>query len=141
MRLTFLLANHFIMAKYSLSGKFSNVAIRKPTVQSSTFSNYFGASSHAVDGNSNNQYYGMSCTRTEEEQNPWWRVDLQKETEVFEVKVVNRGDCCGSRLNGFEIRVGMLHFLLIFRITLAHQRLWSLSKIPIWYDKAYFHTS
>ena len=100
--------------KIFFSGKFDNVAIRKPTVQSSTPSSYFGASSHAVDGNSNNQYYGMSCTRTKEEQNPWWRVDLGRETEVFEVKVVNRGDCCGSRLYGFEIRVGMFDSFLVF---------------------------
>ena len=67
-----------------------------------------------MDGNSNNQYYGLSCTRTNEEQNPWWRVDLEQETEVFEVNVVNRGDCCGSRLYGFEIRVGMFDFFLAF---------------------------
>ena len=43
----------------------------------------------------------MSCF-----QNPWWRVDLRQVEPVNEVYIVNRGDCCGDRLNPFEIRVG-----------------------------------
>ena len=39
-------------------------------------------------------------------QNPWWRVDLEQVEPVNEVYIVNRGDCCGFRLNPFEIRVG-----------------------------------
>ena len=39
-------------------------------------------------------------------QNPWWRVDLGRVKPVNEVYIVNRGDCCGDRLNPFEIRVG-----------------------------------
>eukprot|EP00794_Sanderia_malayensis_P000591 gene591-1251_t len=86
--------------------KFENVALKHPTAQSSTHSQWFGKSANAVDGNPNNNYDYASCTRTTNEPGPWWRVDLQAEKEVFEVKVVNRGDCCGSRLNGFEIRIG-----------------------------------
>ena len=37
---------------------------------------------------------------------PWWRVDLEQVEPVNEVYIVNRGDCCGDRLNPFEIRVG-----------------------------------
>ena len=39
-------------------------------------------------------------------QNPWWRVDLEQVEPVNEVYIVNRVDCCGDRLNPFEIRVG-----------------------------------
>ena len=39
-------------------------------------------------------------------QNPWWRVDLEQVEPVNEVYIVNRVDCCGFRLNPFEIRVG-----------------------------------
>ena len=38
--------------------------------------------------------------------NPWWRVDLEQVEPVNEVYIVNRVDCCGDRLNPFEIRVG-----------------------------------
>jgi len=43
----------------------------------------------------------------------WWRVDLLQVEPVSEVYIVNRGDCCGYRLNNFEILVGRLAFLLI----------------------------
>ena len=65
-------------------------------------------SSRAVDGDSRTTF-GSSCTHTEagvEFQNPWWRVDLGQLEPVNEVYIVNRGDCCGDRLNPFEIRVG-----------------------------------
>ena len=65
-------------------------------------------SSRAVDGDSQTSYR-LSCIHTEESisfQNPWWRVDLEQVEPVNEVYIVNRGDCCGERLNPFEIRVG-----------------------------------
>ena len=101
------------------AAKFENVALNRPTEQSSTLGQYYGKSAHAVDGNSNNRIYGASCTRTNNEANPWWRVDLEQERNVFEVKVVNRGDCCGSYLTGFQVRIGELipslfHINIIF---------------------------
>ena len=47
-----------------------------------------------------------NCTHTLEDNSPWWRVDLGRVEPVAEVNIVNRGDCCGDRLNGAEIRVG-----------------------------------
>ena len=79
-----------------------NVALLKPTNQSSTFSTY--NSSKAVDGGTNTQV--AHCTQTLVTTNPWWRVDLGREEPVAEVRILNRGDCCGERLNGAEIRVG-----------------------------------
>ncbi|XP_044165883.1 receptor-type tyrosine-protein phosphatase mu-like isoform X8 [Acropora millepora] len=64
-------------------------------------------SSRAVDGNSQTTW--GSCTHTLAYvffQNPWWRVDLEQVEPLNEVYIVNRGDCCGKRLNPFEIRVG-----------------------------------
>ena len=64
-------------------------------------------SSNAVDGNSQTTF--ASCTHTQKDvdfQNPWWRVDLGQVERVNEVYIVNRGDCCGDRLNPFENRVG-----------------------------------
>ena len=61
----------------------------------------------AVDGNSDT-FFWASCTETmgDDFRNPWWRVDLEQVEPVNEVYIVNRGDCCGDRLNPFEIRVG-----------------------------------
>lgn len=94
------------LSAMTCGAKFENVALNRPTEQSSTLGQYYGKSAHAVDGNSNNRIYGASCTRTNNEANPWWRVDLEQERNVFEVKVVNRGDCCGSYLTGFQVRIG-----------------------------------
>ena len=79
-----------------------NLAYLKYTNQSSAFSD----ASYAVDGNSNTNFHDGSCTHTLTEKQPWWRVDLGNVELVNEVYVVNRGDCCGNRLNPFEIRVG-----------------------------------
>ena len=82
-----------------------NLAYQKNTDQSSTL-NDIGVSSNVVDGNSNTNFGGGSCAHTLDGKQPWWRVDLGKVELVNEVYVVNRGDCCGDRLNPFEIRVG-----------------------------------
>ena len=65
-----------------------------------------------MDGDSNTRWTGGSCAHTLDEKQPWWRVDLGNVELVNEVYVVNRGDCCGNRLNPFELRVGELTFLV-----------------------------
>ena len=62
------------------------------------------AASNAVDGDRGTDI--SKCTHTKEEHTPWWRVDLGRLQPVAEVNIVNRGDCCGDRLDGAEIRVG-----------------------------------
>ena len=81
-----------------------NLAFMKPTTQSSTLGSY--ASKNAVDGNRGTSI--GTCTHTDDSgsTNPWWRVDLGRVEPVSELFIVNRGDCCGGRLNDFEIRVG-----------------------------------
>ena len=54
-----------------------DLAFKKKTEQSSTA--YNGFSSRAVDENYSSQYNDKSCTHTNKEQNPWWRVDLGRE--------------------------------------------------------------
>ena len=80
----------------------SNIALLKPTNQSSTLWPY--PASNAVDGNRGTSI--SKCTHTLEDNSPWWRVDLGGVEPVAEVNILNRGDCCGARLNGAEIRVG-----------------------------------
>ncbi|XP_074612317.1 uncharacterized protein LOC141866677 isoform X1 [Acropora palmata] len=83
-----------------------NLAFQKPTKMIG--GTPWKPGSRAVDGDSRTSFEKY-CTHTEEGvgfQNPWWRVDLEKVEPVNEVYIVNRGDCCGDRLNPFEIRVG-----------------------------------
>ena len=81
-----------------------NLARGKPARQSTT--GYGGNAAKAVDGNTNTRYNKRSCTHTHRASNSWWRVDLQRSSNIQKVKVFNRGDCCGNRLRNFEVRVG-----------------------------------
>ncbi|XP_048036535.1 fucolectin-like [Megalobrama amblycephala] len=82
-----------------------NIALGAKTVQSST-NIFLGASHHAVDGNSNPNYLLGSCTHTNMEHNPWWRVDLMGVYSINKVTITNRGDCCGEWISGAQIRIG-----------------------------------
>jgi hypothetical protein len=84
-------------------GKEANVALGRPTKQSTNYNSVYLAK-NAVDGSfaTNIKY----CTHTQTQTDPWWYVDLGCERTVAKVTVTNRGDCCGSRLNGFKIAVG-----------------------------------
>jgi hypothetical protein len=75
----------------------------RATAQSST--GWGGEAARAIDGNVNSDYRGNSCTHTEHNYAPWWQVDLGAATIVTAVKVTNRGDCCGGRLNGLQVTV------------------------------------
>jgi len=63
-----------------------------------------GRSSRAIDGNSEASWRGGSCTHTRS-RNSWWQVDLGSSHSIEAVKVTNRGDCCGNRLNGFKVEL------------------------------------
>ncbi|XP_050960134.1 fucolectin-like isoform X2 [Labeo rohita] len=82
-----------------------NLALGAKTDQSSTFP-FFGLAKHAVDGNSNSNYFLGSCTHTFMEHSPWWRVDLGGVYKISRVTITNRGDCCGEWISGAQIRIG-----------------------------------
>ena len=46
-----------------------------------------------------------SCTHTNNDAVAWWNVDLGVSASILEVRITNRGDCCGGRLSGFDILV------------------------------------
>ncbi|XP_048057793.1 uncharacterized protein LOC125275137 [Megalobrama amblycephala] len=81
-----------------------NLALYAKAVQSSTAR--LGAAQHAVDGNRNSDANKGSCTHTNSEFNPWWRVDLGNVYSINKVTITNRGDCCKERLKGAQIRIG-----------------------------------
>ncbi len=65
------------IADSCISNTFSDIALGKTAVQSSTKHN--GFASRAVDGNYKFHWSDKSCTHTDNERDPWWRVDLGKE--------------------------------------------------------------
>ncbi|XP_026117594.1 uncharacterized protein LOC113096424 [Carassius auratus] len=76
-----------------------NVATWGTADQSTLYGNYWYAQ-YALDGLS------YTCTHTEWQTDPWWRLDLMKTYSVNRVTITNRPDCCESRINGAEIRIG-----------------------------------
>ncbi|XP_070537457.1 uncharacterized protein [Ptychodera flava] len=81
-----------------------NLASDKIASQSSIYA--YGSAIKAIDGDKTNDYSGRSCTHTQKEYQPWWKVDLGGEYEIHKVIITNRADCCGDRLYGAVVRVG-----------------------------------
>ena len=73
---------------YSTALRLGNLALSGPTWQSSI--THDGVPSRAVDGNTDPVYNGLSCTHTENEDHPWWAVDLGQTYELSTVTVTNR---------------------------------------------------
>ncbi|KAL6108858.1 uncharacterized protein ACO6RY_12114 [Pungitius sinensis] len=65
-----------------------------------------GLPERAIDGNRASEWGQGSCTHTEGQAKPWWRLDLLKTYNIDTVTITNRKDCCHERINGAEIRIG-----------------------------------
>ncbi|XP_059195895.1 fucolectin-like [Centropristis striata] len=82
----------------------ANIARGGKVTQSSVAWN--GVPERAIDGKRDNIYSQSSCSHTNHDQNPWWRLDLLKTYKINSVTVTNRKDCCHDRIKGAEIRIG-----------------------------------
>uniref|UniRef100_A0A3Q4GZP9 Si:ch73-359m17.2 n=1 Tax=Neolamprologus brichardi TaxID=32507 RepID=A0A3Q4GZP9_NEOBR len=76
----------------------------KASVQSST-SGTVGIAGKAVDGNRDANYQSGSCTLTNAESDPWWRVDLVNVYTIGTVMITNRQEL-ENGLDGAEIWIG-----------------------------------
>ncbi|KAM4688886.1 uncharacterized protein O3C94_006985 [Discoglossus pictus] len=84
-----------------------NLARNGESTQSSDFKYaIMGYAKNAIDGKSDGNYHSGSCTHTNQDSNPWWKVDLKQSYKVQTIVVANRQDCCSDRLKGAEVRVG-----------------------------------
>src|SRR5262249_55935006 len=81
----------------------ANLALGKTATQSSTA--FGGDAARAVDGNVDGDFFAGSVTSTEHEAQAWWQVDLGAMTDIGEVVIYNRTDCCSERLADFDVLV------------------------------------
>ncbi|XP_073693717.1 uncharacterized protein [Garra rufa] len=81
-----------------------NLATGKTVTQSSTFGTWLAH--QAIDLNPGFKQPGSSCSSTNSQTNPWWRVDLRYIYRISTVVITNRLDCCPERINGAEIHIG-----------------------------------
>ena len=83
-----------------------NVALNKVAKQSTT--DFEGAASRAVDGNTDGAYAKGSQTHTTSQNNPYWEVDLGQEYPIDSVVIWNRTENDGAfvnRMAGFTLTV------------------------------------
>ena len=75
-----------------------NLAPGGTATQSSTYRDkkHLCVAELAIDGNTHDRLDKQSCTQTNEETEPWWKVTFKNVILVKEVLIVNRGDCCGK---------------------------------------------
>lgn len=110
--------------------------------QSST--NESAAAGRAVDGNRDSNFTHNSCTLTQTQSYPWWRVDLEGMYMMNTIILTNREDD-ESALNGAEIWIGeslKMNDGRTFRYTLwsitlaSRNHFWSfnLSFFPLWHE-------
>ncbi|KAM4693443.1 fucolectin-like [Discoglossus pictus] len=84
--------------------RYRNVALQGTATQSSLYENCMA--SNAIDDNLDSHLHHGSCSTTKNEFAPWWRVNLLRSHKINQVRITNRNDCCGERLNGAEILIG-----------------------------------
>ncbi|KAM4601252.1 uncharacterized protein ACJ7VT_021044 isoform 1-T1 [Polymixia lowei] len=80
-----------------------NLALQGKATQSSLYT--MGIPDNAIDGNRASKWDLASCTHTQQDYNPWWRLDLRKTHKIFTINITNRKGQ-SQRLNGAEIRIG-----------------------------------
>ncbi len=76
----------------------TNLALNKTATQASNYSTTATANK-AVDGNTDGNFYNNSVTHTACGTQDWWQVDLGQVSNITQVKLWNRTDCCADRLN------------------------------------------
>jgi len=92
------------MGVFSQIGTLNLALNRGPnTWQSSTLSG--AASGRAVDGDTNSNFGGGSCTLTQKAYGNFWAVDLGRSYDIGAVVIYNRQDCCANRLGGVQVAV------------------------------------
>jgi len=80
-----------------------NIASAGVATQSGTYGGGYEAA-NAIDGRTHPNYW-ISMAITDNAPNSWWQVQLAETVRMYEVRLVNREDCCWVRLSNFRVSV------------------------------------
>tara|TARA_R110001583_G_scaffold41891_1_gene133121 strand:- start:15106 stop:15675 length:570 start_codon:yes stop_codon:yes gene_type:complete len=84
----------------------ANLALTGTASQSSTGYWDGGASaSRAIDGNTDGSFWNSSVSHTDNEQGASWQVDLGSMSNIDQIDLWNRTDCCDARLADFTVSI------------------------------------
>ena len=89
------------LAEVQVFSNGQNVALQGKASQSSTYD--VAVAQRAIDGNTDGRYATGSVAHTNQEDNPWWEVDLQATHPVERIVVWNRAEE-GGRLQGYRVQ-------------------------------------
>ncbi|XP_063307050.1 fucolectin-1-like [Pelobates fuscus] len=65
-----------------------------------------GEAIRAIDGNNDTNYFSHPCSHTNNDYEPWWKLDLRMRATIDLIIITNRQDCCAERLRGVQVKVG-----------------------------------
>jgi len=81
----------------------TNLALDGSAFQSST--RFAGLATRAIDNNTDGRFSEGSVTHTGDDANAFWQVDLQSESDISQIVIWNRTDCCVNKLSNFTVKV------------------------------------
>jgi hypothetical protein len=88
----------FDFSDRNVSKKSTNLSDIKSVRQTTTA--HGGSADRAIDGNTNGNYGSGSVTHTNGGATNYWVVEWHKPVSIKMVRIHNRTDCCGHRLDG-----------------------------------------
>ena len=88
----------FVRIKILLTAMGPNIARGGVVTQSSTYTFWILRSKpkRAIDGELWDTERARSCSQTNADYAPWWKITFKHNFLVKKVVIVNRGDCCGT---------------------------------------------
>lgn len=98
-----------LLSKDTTFDDYTNIALNKPATQNPTGG---GRAAHlAVDGNTEGDFSQGSVTHTGMHPNAWLDIDLGRDIEIEGIRIWNRTDAAGHRLNDYWIFLSDKPFL------------------------------
>ena len=59
----------------------------------------------AIDGITDGNWPNSSVTHTANQATPWWKLELPGPANIAAIQLFNRTDCCGNRLDNFNVSI------------------------------------
>ena len=96
-----------LLSAFSSSANAAQLSLSSATQSSTGFS---GVAERAIDDNISGIFSQGSVTHTDLANQPWWSAELSSQTNIEEVVLWNRTNCCSDRLSDFYLLISEAPF-------------------------------